>query len=114
MDGFYRDQHREPGRCAVGHLRDPGAGVVHPADASGPKRSRRRIDPGTVDLAGHYPFDARGAAFGPVVDPRGVLRAGRDQMADDPPPGASGGLREYSDGRDPGDVARSEEHTSEL
>ena len=60
----HRDQHRQPRRRAVDHLRPARARAVRPHDGHGTERAGRRLDAGAAGAAGRHPLDARGAARG--------------------------------------------------
>ena len=65
-----------------------------------------RRDARAAGAAGRHPVDARGAAHGAEVAPRGLVRARRDQVADDLAPGAADGDAGHPDRAHPGAVAR--------
>ena len=68
----HRDQHRQPRRRAVDHLRAARARAVRARDGAGPERAGRRRDAGAARAAGRDPVHARGAARRAEV----VLREG--------------------------------------
>ena len=58
----HRDQHREPGRRAVDHLRPARAGTVRAGHGHGTERAGWCVDAGAARAAGRDPLDAGGAA----------------------------------------------------
>ena len=87
----YRDQHQQPRRRPVDHLRPARPRALCARAADGPRRPCRRPDDGPARAADHHRGRARGAALRAAVDTGGLTRPRRDAVADRALPGPAAG-----------------------